>query len=206
MCQLLETIKVRQNRLQNLDYHSDRVNSSRKALFHSTDRWDLSQFITVPDLDPDKTYRCRFLYSRNVEQTEFLPYTPRIIKKLLLIYADQLDYAFKYANREALEAIKQFAAQEQDTDVLIVKNGLITDTSFSNIVFFNGTHWVTPALPLLNGTKRAYYLNKGLLTAQHIAPADLEKFEYARLINAMMDLEESPDIPIRNIYSTPILM
>jgi 4-amino-4-deoxychorismate lyase len=199
MCQLLETIKVKQNALLHLKFHNIRVNYSRRNLFQSDDSWDLSQLITIPELDPNKVYRCRFLYSHTVEKIEFLPYVPRIIKKLFLVTADDIDYSFKYADRDVLEKLKISRATEQDSDLLIVKNGLITDTSFTNIAFFDGNKWFTPDFPLLKGTKRAYYISNGMLTEKRITPADLPGYQKARLINAMLDMEDGQDIPVENI-------
>jgi len=203
MCQLLETIKVKQNTLQHLKFHTNRVNYSRSFLFQSVDNWDLSQLIDVPELDPDGIYRCRFLYSRVVEKIEFLPYIPRIIQKLFLVRNETLDYSFKYANRDAIDRLKSTYAPEQDSDILIVKDGFVTDTSFSNIVFFDGRQWFTPATPLLKGTKRAWYLKNRTISERLITPVDLHNYQKARLLNAMLDLEDGEDIRIENILSKP---
>jgi len=198
---LLETIKVTDNTLQHLEYHNRRVNYSRSKIFGSKDSWDLSKLITVPELETDRIYRCRFIYSENVELIEFLPYTPRKIHRLYLVTAENLDYSFKYAKRDALEQLKKNAAAGKDTDILIVKNGMITDTSFANIAFYDGREWFTPSPPLLDGTKRAYYLQNRMITECRISPADLHKYQKARLINAMLDLEDSGDIDIKNILA-----
>lgn len=199
MCQLLETIKVKGNKLHLVHYHNARVNNSRKALLHARDTWDLQDLIEFPDLDPEITFRCRFLYAHKVDTVEFIPYTPRVIQKLYLVNADELDYQFKYADRSALENLKKTHAGEKHSDILVVKNGLITDVSFANIAFYDGTRWYTPDSPLLKGTKRAYYIEKGLLIEKRIFPADLPKYQKARLINALLDLEDSHDILIGNI-------
>ena len=199
MCLLLETIKVRNNALQLVQFHNDRVNYSRAALFGATDKWNLDQLLQVPDLDPAGIYRCRLLYDHIIRQVEFLPYTPRKIRKLKLIHADDLDYSFKYADRHVLEKTGKQALQDEDSDILILKNGLITDTSFANIALSDGSHWYTPALPLLRGTKRAFYLRNDMIREENITPADLKRFSTARLINAMLDLEESEDIRVENI-------
>jgi 4-amino-4-deoxychorismate lyase len=199
MCQLLETIKVRQNSLQHVEFHNERVNYSRSYLFESIDNWDLLKLISVPGLDPGRIYRCRFLYSRVVEKIEFLPYAPRIIQKLFFVTVEDLDYSFKYANRDAIDRLKSTYATEPNSDILIVKNGLVTDTSFSNIVFYDGSNWYTPDSPLLKGTKRAWYLQQGILLEKKITLADIPKYQKARLINAMMDLVDGDDIAIKDI-------
>ncbi len=46
---------------------------------------------------------------------------------------------------------------------LCVKNGLVTDCTIGNLVFFDGTGWVTPDQPLLKGTKRQALLDRKLV-------------------------------------------
>lgn len=183
-----------------LSYHNDRVNNSRKALFNADDFWDLSRIITLPELDPNVIYSCRIKYSSDIDKIEFNPYQPRKIQKLNLVCSDQLDYSFKYADRSSLEKLKQEYSKTPDSDILIIRKGLITDTSFSNIVFYDGCKWVTPASPLLQGTKRAYYLDNKMIETCSIAVNDLHKYQYARLINAMLDLEDE-----RNIHRADIV-
>ena len=52
--------------------------------------------------------------------------------------------------------------------VNFVKNGRLTDTSYSNIALFDGNRWVTPAHPLLKGTMRQSLIDKGLLKEKGI--------------------------------------
>jgi 4-amino-4-deoxychorismate lyase len=199
MSQLLETIMIRQKSMVNLEFHNARVNYTRRALFNATDTWDLDKLIALPETDTATVYRCRFLYAVRVEGIEIIPYIPRKIVRLYLTVSDDLAYAFKFSDRSSLDELKRTYAPDPDSDVLIIKKGKITDTSFSNIAFYDGYRWVTPASPLLKGTKRALYIRNGILTEMEIFPADLHTFQKARLINAMLDLEGGQDIPIANI-------
>ena len=201
MCQLFETIKVKHNKLQHIVYHNSRVNNSRKLLFHSKHSWDLSEIIRIPELDHNTIYRCRFLYAKEPYGFEFIPYIPRVVKRLYLVDCGDLDYSFKYSNRSTLEKLKSNTPDSETSDILLLKNGLITDTSFSNIVLFDGINWCTPATPLLNGTKREYYIDKKIILKRKITTADLYKYRKARLINAMLDLADGEDIPMENILS-----
>lgn len=185
--------------LQHIVYHNNRVNNSRKLLFHSKQLWDLSEIIQLPDLDQNTIYRCRFLYARKVDGFEFVPYIPRVVKKLFLVDCGDLDYSFKYSDRSALEKLKKNLPDQNFSDILLVKNGFITDTSFSNIALFDGSNWYTPSFPLLEGTKREYYINNNAILKCDISPSDLPKYKKARLINAMLDLDDSDDIPMENI-------
>jgi 4-amino-4-deoxychorismate lyase len=187
----------------NLPFHNQRVHATRMALFRAKDHWDLSRMIEIPDQDRQLIRRCRFSYTRAVTSVEFLPYTPRTIDRLYLVQANDLNYAYKYSDRNALERLKIKVDTIPGAEILIVKHGLVTDTSFSNIAFYDGHRWYTPSSPLLPGTKRAYYIQHNLITEWPIKTDDLSKYRYARLINAMLDLEESNNILINNILALP---
>jgi len=201
MCRLLETIRVRGGELQHIDYHNSRVNASRAAIFGAVMPWDLSEIIKMPELDPSVTYRCRFLYAEEPGTTEFIPYVKRIVRKLFVIDCGNFEYSYKYADRSAFEKFRAGIPDPEHSDILLVKNGLITDTSFSNIILYDGVRWYTPAIPLLKGTKRQYYLDHKIIFERDIAVKDLYKFVTARLINAMLDMEDGDDIPVGDIIS-----
>ena len=82
-----------------------------------------------------------------------------------------------------------------------MKNGYITDTSFSNIIFFDGANWITPSTPLLEGTKIKELLEKKIISEQEIKLKDLIKFSKAKLINAMIDIDDGNEIEMKNILS-----
>jgi 4-amino-4-deoxychorismate lyase len=202
MYPLFTTIKLEKNRLLQLDFHNQRVNYTREKLFGSTAKWNIADMIDIPELDHDKIYRCRFLYDKDNYRAEFIPHQPRQIAKLYLVPCDQIDYSYKYTDRSRLDALRKQLPNTQDSDVLIVKNGLVTDTSFANIAFSDGNKWYTPDSPLLKGTQRAYYLSKGTLIERSISPVDLFGFTKARLINAMLDLYTGNDINIDDIHNS----
>ncbi|MBN1142807.1 MAG: aminotransferase class IV [Bacteroidales bacterium] len=202
MYPLFTTIKLEKNKLLQLDFHNQRVNHTRKELFGSNDNWNIADMIDIPVLDQNKIYRCRFLYNKDNYGVEFIPYQPKHITKLYLVQDDQIDYSYKYTDRSRLDALRKQLPNTHDSDVLIVKNGLVTETSLANIVFSDGNKWYTPDTPLLKGTQRAYYLAQGILTERRISPADLRGFNKARLINAMLDLNTGNDITMDNIHNS----
>lgn len=200
MCQLLETIKIVHNSPEHIQYHTDRVNRSRERLFGSKDRWNLSEMIKIPDLDPGIVYRCRFLYRTEPEKIEFIPYVRRDVMKLYLIECNEVNYSFKYSDRRIFDTLRNKIPDPGLSDILLIKDGFITDASFANIVLTDGNLWYTPASPLLEGTKRQYYIEKGLILEKEIKWSDLHLYKKARLINAMIDLNESNDIPVECIF------
>jgi 4-amino-4-deoxychorismate lyase len=145
----------------------------------------------------DTIYKCRFIYFEDVISVEFQSYSIKKINTLSLSICDEFDYHYKFLNRESFEKLK--GLKHIADDIIIVKDNIITDCSYANLVFFNGQEWITPKNPLLLGTKRQKYLDEKKIVEQIITPSELKFFSNLRLINAMIDLEESPDIPIENI-------
>jgi 4-amino-4-deoxychorismate lyase len=160
----------------------------------SNTQYDLASLISPPD---NTLYRCRIVYDDTSLNIEYIPYKKREIKSLQAIQADGLDYALKYADRTDLDRL--FAQKGDADDILIIQNGLITDTSIANIAFFDGTKWLTPKHPLLKGTTRARLLDEKKIFESDIYIDDLKKFTHFALLNAMIGFDE-----IKNGIIAPI--
>ena len=196
MFRLIESIKVFDRKLWNIEYHNARMNKSRRELFHSVDEIDLSDLIRIPRELSNNLFKCRVLYSEKIHDVEFHPYAIRPITKLNAVYDDSISYDHKYEDRRN---IQKHLCRADAGEILIVKNGFITDTSYSNVVFSDFTNLFTPVTPLLKGTKRAKLLEIGRIREEEIRLTDLQKFKYVYLINALIDLDDKVHIPIENI-------
>ena len=128
---------------------------------------------------------------------DFETYSPRRVHTLKLVDGSGIDYTFKYADRDKLIQLQQ--SKGTCDEILIYQNGRITDTSYSNVVFYDGNQYITPSTYLLNGTKRRYLLERGIIKEQDIGLGDLPRFRYLFLINAMLDLEDNIQVKIRDI-------
>jgi len=179
--QLLETIKVDQGKPFFISFHNERFNRTRLELFGIQENLDLSTIINPPDLN---CYRCRIVYSKKIEKIEFIPYQPRIFKIFQIVYDDHIDYEYKYLDRSAIQKLEQFK-QEVD-DILIIKQGLITDTSIANVAFFDGEQWITPANPLLKGTTRERLLQENKIQTKMIDLKEIKKYSKMALMNALL--------------------
>lgn len=199
MSLLFETIKIVNNEFVNIEYHNDRVNHSRHSLLKTSEQWDLNNLICIPRLNPGQVYKCRFCYYKEPGKVEFLPYQMKRINSMKLIQNDAILYEYKYLDRKVLDQIK--LTHSDVDDVIIVKNGKIADSTYANLVFFDGLRWVTPKYPLLKGTKRQKYIDDGIIEVEDLYAEDIVKFSCARIINAMIDLEECPDIQIGGIHT-----
>ena len=183
MCLLFETIKIVNGKPKNLALHDKRLNLSRHKLFGIDEILRLSDFIQVPEEYKIGIFRCRVIYGSSIVSTEYTPYYPAAIKTLKLVHIDTIKYDLKYLDRSCLtKCINKTHAD----DILIVKEGCITDSSFANIVFTDGKCWVTPDTPLLFGTMRENLLCKGIIMTDRITVDNLCHFTHFRLINAML--------------------
>lgn len=196
MTKLLETIKCKNRKLYNLEFHQKRFEKARKELGF-TGHVFLKDQIVIPEKYHSGLFRCRVLYADTIEKIEFLPHEYKKVKNLKLIFDDEIDYHLKYSNREYLDQL--FKKRGECDDILIVKNGCITDSRTANPIFFDGGKWWTPDTPLLPGTQRARLLSERILSVCRITPNDLSKYLKVGLINALQDLDEMPVISIENI-------
>ena len=83
--------------------------------------------------------------------------------------------------------------------MLIIRNGLITDTSYANVALFDGANWYTPKVPLLPGTQRAYLLDKGVIIPREIKAVELSQYVLVKLFNAMLNWEEGMVLDVGSV-------
>ncbi len=197
MCRFIESIKVANRHFFNLPYHQARMDLSRLRAYGQVGKIDLKKHLKIPESPGLETYKCRIVYGKDIEVIEFIKYQTRSIKTLKLIEDNEIDYTFKYADRENINQL--FEQRGHCDDILIIKNNLITDTSYCNIVFFDGQSWVTPELPLLKGTKRQQLLDESKIGEAKITVEDVGSFQKFMLINAMLDFDENRSLSIHGI-------
>jgi len=177
---LLETIKIENGEVFNLPYHQKRFDKSRLDLFGDTAVIDLSTVIEAPKKD---LYRCRILYDTQIHSTEYISYQTKVIRTLKVVPA-HIEYPYKYVNRDAFDTLQQ---NYPDFDEIIIeKDGLITDTTIANLAFYDGMYWLTPETPLLQGTMRAKLLDEKVIIKAPIQKKDLGKYTHVALMNAMI--------------------
>lgn len=198
MSLLVETIKVKDGRLYNIDYHSDRFNITRRELFDIRLKIDLTRNLVIPAFAQKGVFKCRIEYDDNIRSITFIPYEMREVNTLRLVEAGDTVYPYKYIVRAGLN--KLFDTRGGCDDVLIVKDGHITDTSYSNIVVKDGEgKWFTPSTFLLPGTKRKYLIDNKKVAEVELTPASLRKYKELRLINSMIDINDTEGIPVKSI-------
>lgn len=197
MSLLLETIQIRNGVLINPQYHQHRMHASSLALLGKSINYDL---LTLPiPIDAKKgIVKCRILYKNKIELIEFEPYRQKQIRSLQMVINNNISYSHKLADRSQIIALLKQKGEADD--ILIVKNGKITDTSFGNVVLCKGNEYYTPDSYLLNGTKRQQLLDDGFITEQIISPDDLFGMDKLIIINAMLDLDSGVELNISSVF------
>lgn len=197
MCQLVESLKLKDGVIQNLEYHQSRMNRSMEELFPDAARIDLKTVISIPANCTSGVYKVRVLYGNAVGKIEIEPYTYRTIQSLKVVHQEDVDYHLKYTDRQILQEL--FARRGDCDDIIIIKNDLVTDSFAANLLFYDGKKWFTPTAPLLKGTKRQLLLNLGIIFEKEIREEDIRSYLKVGLINAIIDFEEMPVIIVDHI-------
>ena len=198
MSLFIETIQLYHGVLLNLEFHQERFERSRREVLGLKNHPRLAEVIRIPEgLDKD-LLKCRINYGRVIELVEYEPQLLRKVNSLKLVYSDSIDYGYKYADRSNLQDL--FQQRGTCDDILVVKKNCITDSFYANVVFHGPEGWITPDTPLLPGTMRASLLQRGLISEERVTPDDLQGYQKLKLINAMNDLEQAPEIPIESIH------
>lgn len=151
--------------------------------------------LTVPQ---SGIYKCRIVYDENKMEVEFLPYNVKPISKLKLVEGNSVSYEFKYADRQQFENL--YLQKGDCDDILIYKDGLVTDSSYANIVFKKNNDWITPWSALLQGTMRQKLLEFGQIIEDEIRVKEILSFQSFKLVNAMLGFD-GPKIDVANIVS-----
>lgn len=197
MSPYIETIRIQDGELKNLFYHQTRFEWTRLSELGLESHPDLNQTIKSYKGLTHGMVKCRIRYGKEIDSIEFEPYTRRVVKSLKVLAADHISYGFKYVDRTALDLL--FAQRGPCDDIVMIKNGYVTDSYISNIVFWNGQGWFTPETPLLPGTMRASLLDQRIIKTARIAQQEIGLYQKIRLINAMNDLEEGAEVPVERV-------
>ena len=185
--QFIETIKLSDGRVFHLEYHQERVRNTFLRFFPNQKVLLLSDIIEKVTLPTQGKHKIRIVYGSERPSVEVLPYQVKPIATIKCVEADFLDYSYKFLDRTFLNTLKESAGTDE---VIFVKNGKVTDSSYANLVFFDGTEWVTPTTFLLNGTCRQRLLSEGKIKERIIHATDIPSFTHIGLINAMIGLGE----------------
>ena len=201
MCRFLETVRVVDGAAPLLPWHERRFRATQMAAWGGIVHLPLAQLMPECPSLPG-VFKARLLYSKFELEWSVEPYQPREILFLEPVDGSGLDYHLKLVDRSKLNRLSR--DRKKGVEILIIQEGRITDTSFSNVAFEDERGWWTPRRPLLKGTRRASLLESGVLSEADIAIGDLTEYRRVALFNAMLPWEEKIILPVTSILGSQL--
>ncbi|RBQ32607.1 branched-chain amino acid aminotransferase [Arcobacter sp. FW59] len=181
-----ETIKCEDFEVFNLDYHNKRVANTIGLNIN------LQEYINPIS---NELLRCKVIYDENgILDVQYFPYKKREIKSFKIVVDDEINYSKKYLNRTKLDEL--YEKRDTCDEVIIVKNGIVTDTTISNIAIFYEDFWISSKNCLLNGTTRARLIQEKKIFEKDITLEMLKNSSKIALFNAMIGFDEIKDFNI----------
>ena len=189
---LFETIKFINGEFFNLEYHQDRVDRAFKEFFKSNKKIDLKSELKKLKFNykANQIYRIKVIYDiSGVKEIEYFEYKQKTISTIKLVEMPNINYRYKYLNRDFLNSLNALEADE----FIIMQDGFLKDTTIANIALYNEKlqEWHTPKEPLLFGTTLKRYLSKNRLKSVDIHYQNLKDYSKIAFLNAMVDWVEA---------------
>lgn len=197
MFPLFETICINNGIILNNEWHQFRYEKSFYEYYSKPTFDKLISNIIIPAIYKTGIIKMRISYDDTSKKIEYDKYIIKHIKTLKIVEDNTISYNLKFTDRTHINRL--FELRDNCDEILILKNGYVTDTSFCNIVFFNGKYWITPSTPLLKGTTRERLLSLGQIKQCIIHKNQIKNFNSFKLINAMRDFNNTENIAINNI-------
>jgi len=194
---LIETVSIENKQIRNAELHNARIKKTLTDLFNQSNSFMVENVIELKNVAEMYQYKCRIIYSDTIQYIDYQTYHPRTIRNLKIVHSNTINYSYKFADRSELVKLCQLNADFDD--ILIVKNGFVCDTSFANILFFDGKDWFTPSTFLLNGTMRQCLLRQGQIAERQIGVEDLKLYSKAMIINAMLPFDTNRCFEVAHI-------
>lgn len=197
MFPLFETVCLLEGKIQHRAYHEARYRKSYSQVFGKLPPHPLLVGLHIPEAYTQGKVKMRIDYNEKERECRFSSYTSISLTDLKLVHSSTIAYSLKHVDRS--ELISLWNQRGTCQDVLIVKDGWITDSSYTNIILFDGGEWWTPDTPLLVGTCRERLIQEKKITAAPIHVDELDQFTHFQLINAMRDFDPEGGAPIEGI-------
>jgi len=194
MSQFFESIRVKDGIAENLSLHQLRVNKTLKSFDASNHSIELASVIQELVLPEEGLFKLRISYDLNGNyEAKCNPYQYKQIQHFALVDIKGHRYDYKYENRDWINEALSLSGKDE---VMMHDGGLIKDCSYTNIVFYDGVNWFTPATPLLEGTQRAKLIEAGVIQPKAMYVQDIPSFQKFKCINAMLDWDTAVEYKI----------
>jgi 4-amino-4-deoxychorismate lyase len=197
MSQFFESIRIKDGIAENLGFHQLRVNKTLKAFDASNHSVELASIVDELTLPAEGLYKLRISYDLNGNhQSACTAYQYKQILNFALVDIMGQGYDYKFSNRDW---INEALIQSGKDEIVMHDGGLIKDCSYTNIVFYDGVNWYTPATPLLEGTQRAKLIEAGVIQPKALYVQDMPNFKKFKCINAMLNWDTAIEYEIELI-------
>lgn len=185
----VETIRIERDRVRHISYHNDRCNRTIQDCFGIKTSLNLRSRIQWDSQNAPNLLKCRIVYSRDIETLKIEPYIRKKIESCQIVEGPlDLDYTYKATPRPHLDAL--FQLRHNADEIIIIRNGLVTDAYVYNLIFEKDNTLITPKNPLLKGTMRQYLIDKKAIREESIHVSEIHQFDKIHFINAMNPLGE----------------
>lgn len=200
---LLETMCLRDGRIERLAEHQKRLSASCQACFGRTPDWRWDEVLaSLPQASEPERRRVRLLYTSRSWKLETFPYRLRRPDRLFVTDIGELSYAHKYADRSGLDSLRRSCAlrhglEEADLswDLLLVRGDEILETGYAAVILeIDGLLW-TPEHPELPSTRIAALQGVSRVRKRTLKLGDLKSATRLFLVNAMTGLEDAVAVP-----------
>lgn len=193
MSLLFESIRIENGIIHHLELHQQRIERSLIKL-KSAKPIDLKQFTSTLNIPKKGIHKLRISYDlERIEEYQIKPYILRSVKTLELIECNEIEYDLKFEDRSQ---INELSKSSKADEIIIVKNGMITDASISNILFSSNGQWFTPDTPILEGTARAHLIETGAIRSIPVELKNLKNYDSFCFVNALNPFETTQKHPI----------
>ena len=183
MCRFVESIQLNNGEFKRLELHQERIRKAMNDFYPGYKTIDLIESLNRTSFPSEGLFKCRVTYDSGIRNIEYNSYIRPEIHTLQLVVTKMESTPYKKENRSELNAA--FAFRKNCDDIILVKNELLTDTSFTNIALFDGVNWCTPRAPLIYGVNRSQLVNQKILVEKDILSSELVNFKRVSLFNAM---------------------
>jgi len=197
MFPLFESICVENYQIKLSEFHQKRMDNSCLKLFNVKNKWSIKKIFESLKIESNQKYKLRINYSQSKYSISLKKYFKKKIRSLQCLELNDYSYDLKYTDRSVID--KNNKLKSLSDDILIIKNGFVTDSSYCNIVFFDGLSWVTPKFPLLKGVQRNFLLKNKKIFKKKIKVSDISKYKSFVLINSMTEFNTNDAVNINKI-------
>ncbi|MDR1762139.1 MAG: aminodeoxychorismate synthase component I [Bacteroidales bacterium] len=193
----VESLRIENGKICNHELHEERMQKTAFFYYGTKPVLNIDLSLIPPDLQQGRI-KCRIIYAADIIAVEYHAYQLKEIKSLRIVEDNNVEYSHKTINRDCLNSL--FEQRNGADDIIIVKNGKITDSSSANLVFesFDGELF-TPKTYLLAGTKRQFLLQNGTIKEKEITVRDIPLYKKVYKINAMIDVEDTISVSTDSI-------